>query len=196
MYNLEKAKSMNWNKFFIASSLALTAFAVPVATAQLTTRSTAAPRGETSQTNFPAPSSARTFQAPAGLRTGGVNAARNGAGNRRHWDHGDNGRWEDHRWHHHHHRFPPYYCYYPYGYPFWGSSFYFSGYRPAYAVRGTGSIVVDVQQELARAGYYRGAIDGVLGDGTRRAIRRYESANGLPVDGRIDADLLATMGVG
>lgn len=192
---------MNWNKLFLASSLALTVVAVPVATAQLTTRGTASPRGETPQANFAAPSSARTFQAPTGPRTGQVNAGRGGSlrtdtGRGHHWDHhGDHGQWGHHGWHHRH-RFHPYYSYYPYGYPFWGSSFYFSGYRPAYAVRGTGSIVVDVQQKLAGAGYYRGAIDGVLGNGTRRAIRLYESANGLPVDGRIDAGLLATMGLG
>jgi peptidoglycan hydrolase-like protein with peptidoglycan-binding domain len=52
-----------------------------------------------------------------------------------------------------------------------------------------------VQHELARAGYYHGAIDGVIGNGTRSAIRAYESANGLPVDGRIDADLLSRMGL-
>ena len=191
---------MNWNKLIFASSLALTAFAVPMATAQLTTRGTASPRGETPQTNFAAPASARTFQAPAGPRTGQLNAShsgtlRNGTGRVQHWGNGDRGRWGNHRWHHHH-RFSPYYAYYPYGYPFWGSSFYFSGYRPAYADRDTGSFVIAVQQKLARAGYYRGAIDGVLGNGTRRAIRLYESANGLPTDGRIDADLLATMGLG
>ena len=53
-----------------------------------------------------------------------------------------------------------------------------------------------VQQQLATAGYYRGAIDGVVGDGTRRAIRNYERDNGLPVDGEIDNQLLASMGPG
>ena len=59
---------------------------------------------------------------------------------------------------------------------------------------GGGSVVTDVQQELARAGYYRGTIDGVIGTQTRNAIRAYERRNGLRVDGRIDSDLLATMG--
>ncbi len=56
-----------------------------------------------------------------------------------------------------------------------------------------GSVVTTVQQELARAGYYHGEIDGVIGDQTRSAIRAYERRNGLPVDGRIDRDLLQTM---
>jgi peptidoglycan hydrolase-like protein with peptidoglycan-binding domain len=53
-----------------------------------------------------------------------------------------------------------------------------------------------VQRQLADAGYYHGAIDGVVGDGTRRAIRNYERDNGLPVDGEIDNQLLATLGRG
>ena len=55
--------------------------------------------------------------------------------------------------------------------------------------------MTNVQHELARAGYYHGAVDGIIGNGTRSAIRAYESANGLPVDGRIDADLLSRMGL-
>jgi len=58
------------------------------------------------------------------------------------------------------------------------------------------SMAARVQRELATAGYYRGAIDGIVGDGTRRAIRNYERDNGLPVDGQIDNQLLATMGPG
>ena len=52
-----------------------------------------------------------------------------------------------------------------------------------------------VQQQLAAAGYYRGEIDGVIGDGTRRAIRSCERDNGLQVDGRIDRELLSTLGL-
>ena len=58
------------------------------------------------------------------------------------------------------------------------------------------SMAARVQRELATAGYYRGAIDGIVGDGTRRAIRNYERDNGLPVDGQIDNQLLASMGPG
>jgi len=54
---------------------------------------------------------------------------------------------------------------------------------------------VRVQQRLAKAGIYRGPIDGVLGDRTRYAIRVYELIHGLPADGRIDPRLLATMGI-
>ena len=39
-------------------------------------------------------------------------------------------------------------------------------------------------------------IDGIVGDGTRSAIRRYQRANGLPADGHIDGQLLQSMGLG
>ena len=52
-----------------------------------------------------------------------------------------------------------------------------------------------MQEQLAQAGYYQGAIDGVIGNGTRNAIRSYEEANGLPVDGRLDTELLRSMGL-
>jgi hypothetical protein len=81
--------------------------------------------------------------------------------------------------------FPSYYPYpyYPYGY----------GYQSGYGVND--SLVVQVQRRLASAGYYSGPIDGVVGSGTRRAIRAYERSHGLPIDGAIHRRLLATMGL-
>ena len=80
----------------------------------------------------------------------------------------------------------PYYSYDPYGY--YGSAIY-QGYG------GGASVVVEVQRRLAAAGYYRGEIDGVVGSGTRRAIRSYERSHGLPVDGSLSRRFLATMGL-
>jgi Putative peptidoglycan binding domain len=57
------------------------------------------------------------------------------------------------------------------------------------------SLVARVQARLARAGYYAGPIDGVMGPHTRYAIRAYEYRHRLPVDGRIDGRLLARMGL-
>jgi hypothetical protein len=110
----------------------------------------------------------------------------------------------------------PFYGYPYYGYPYYGYSDY--GYAPygygypagAYysydsqgvyqgrvASGGSGrSLAVQVQQQLAASGYYHGEIDGIIGEGTRRAIRNYERDNNLPVDGRIDDQLLATLGRG
>jgi hypothetical protein len=104
------------------------------------------------------------------------------------------------------------------GYPYWGYPYgyapygYYYGPPPYYAPAsdrvydgrmrtndGGGkdvSVAARVQQHLARNGFYHGPIDGIVGDGTRRAIRSYQRANGLPVDGRIDDQLLGTMGRG
>src|SRR5438477_11143074 len=59
----------------------------------------------------------------------------------------------------------------------------------------SGSTVARVQERLARSGYYRGPVDGVMGPRTRYAIRVYERRHGLPADGIIDRRLLATMGI-
>jgi hypothetical protein len=86
---------------------------------------------------------------------------------------------------------PYYYGSYPYGYG------YYAPVYPAYTNRGItdDATVAAVQRRLAHGGYYHGSIDGVIGPGTRTAIRAFENNNGLPVDGVIDHDLLRTMGL-
>jgi hypothetical protein len=79
----------------------------------------------------------------------------------------------------------PYYGYYP-GY--YGYSDYGYGY-------GSASNVVEVQRRLARAGYYHGRIDGIMGPQTRRAIRAYERDHNMRAYGVIDQQLLATPGL-
>ena len=112
-------------------------------------------------------------------------------------------------YHHHHHgshsRFffglGLGYPYYGYGYPYYGSYPYGYGYYSPRTVIYSDTAITDdatvaaVQRRLARAGYYHGAVDGVIGNGTRTAIRAYERNHGLVVDGRIDRRLLATMGL-
>ena len=91
----------------------------------------------------------------------------------------------------------PYYGYYPYGYYPYGYG-YNSYDQPVYqrSAGYTDSLTGQVQLRLARAGYYHGAIDGVSGNATRRAIRGYERAHNLPADGQIRGRLLTTMGSG
>jgi len=89
----------------------------------------------------------------------------------------------------------PYYGYYPYDYYGYGYGYYPYGYSSPYGYgndyygqsdygynygdryRG-GSSVVALQRQLARAGYYHGAIDGIMGSETRRALRAYERSRG------------------
>jgi hypothetical protein len=83
--------------------------------------------------------------------------------------------------------------YYPYGYygggyygsGYYGGGYYGSGYSgPVYASYAYGSggghqsSVVRLQQRLARAGYYRGPIDGIMGPRTRHALRAYQHDHG------------------
>ncbi|PYJ72764.1 MAG: hypothetical protein DME72_07375 [Verrucomicrobia bacterium] len=76
---------------------------------------------------------------------------------------------------------------YPYGYDYYGGSAYGYGYGygdQGYGYGGQGygygdrSRVAQLQRRLARAGYYSGAIDGIMGPQTRRAIRAYERSHG------------------
>ena len=118
------------------------------------------------------------------------------------WRHGDND-------FHHHHRFS--FGFFPYWYPGWG--YYDWGY-PYYADYGYdypdyyypdngyysgqngssgASIEVLVQSALARRGYYEGQVDGVIGPGTRSAIREFQRDNGLPVTGRIDSQTVQAL---
>ena len=95
--------------------------------------------------------------------------------------------------------YPYWYGYYPYGYssyyPYDYSYGYYGYNRPGYDTYGNGSIVIQVQSRLARAGYYHGAIDGAMGPRTHYAIRAYERDHGLRMDGVISGQLLRNMGL-
>jgi putative peptidoglycan binding protein len=43
-----------------------------------------------------------------------------------------------------------------------------------------------IQQQLQAAGFYSGAIDGLLGPGTKTALRQYQAKHGLPTTGELD----------
>jgi len=64
----------------------------------------------------------------------------------------------------------------PYGYyGGYGNGNYGSGYGYSDS---SGSRVAELQNRLASAGYYHGAVDGIMGPATRRAIRAYERDHG------------------
>src|SRR5213594_1070062 len=65
---------------------------------------------------------------------------------------------------------------YPYGYY---GGYNYGGYGSGHGYGdSSGSRVAELQSRLARAGYYHGAIDGIMGPATRRAIRAYEHHSG------------------
>ena len=63
---------------------------------------------------------------------------------------------------------------YPYGYY---GGYNYGDYGSGYGY-GSRSRVAELQRRLARAGYYNGSIDGILGPRTRRAILAYERDHG------------------
>ena len=118
----------------------------------------------------------------------------------------------------------PYDYYYPYSYGAYGydpgvydqsayydqggynnyndqSSYYDRGNSNSYDQRGNGpgsnerATVADVQDQLTRAGYYHGQIDGVLGPETRHALVRYQSDKGLRVTGSLTVETQQSLGL-
>src|SRR5437016_3843639 len=123
----------------------------------------------------------------------------------------------DHVWRGHHCRFINgswvifdfgFYPRWPYGYPYdyyaddyYGDPYgYDSGYYDSGAYQnGSGdyadSTVAAAQQRLAREGYYRGQIDGVIGPETQQAVASYQSSHGLRVTGALTTDTLEALGL-
>lgn len=54
-------------------------------------------------------------------------------------------------------------------------------------------MVRNIQSSLAAAGYNPGPVDGILGNGTRAAIRRYQADHGLPVTGEATPNFYRTL---
>lgn len=58
-----------------------------------------------------------------------------------------------------------------------------------------GDEVTQIQTKLKRWGYYNGSIDGIYGTQTQKAVRYFQSKNGLTVDGIAGKNTLAAMGI-
>ncbi len=128
---------------------------------------------------------------------------------RDHWWHGHRCRFVNGSWFNFDFGFDPWpysypydyyaYDYYPYEYDpgvyegdgadYYGQGAYDSSEQYA------DSTVAAAQEQLARQGYYRGAIDGVFGPETRRGIIRYQSDCGLRVTGSLNTDTLHALGL-
>jgi N-acetylmuramoyl-L-alanine amidase len=58
-----------------------------------------------------------------------------------------------------------------------------------------GSEVKEVQRRLKNWGYYTGAIDGVFGAGTKKAVIAFQKKNGLKADGVVGASTYKALGM-
>ncbi|MDY2880063.1 MAG: spore cortex-lytic enzyme [Candidatus Borkfalkiaceae bacterium] len=59
----------------------------------------------------------------------------------------------------------------------------------------TGATVKQIQQKLKNWGYYTGAVDGIFGSQTRKAVVYFQSKNGLVADGIVGTKTLAALGI-
>jgi Putative peptidoglycan binding domain len=86
-----------------------------------------------------------------------------------------------------------------YWYPAWGYDpyAYYSYDGPIYGYSNLtpDQVVVNVQTQLAREGYYAGPVDGVLGPMTRQAIAAFQADHGLAVTSTVDGPTMATLGL-
>ncbi len=76
------------------------------------------------------------------------------------------------------------YAYYPYDGPIYG-----------YGNLTPDQIVVEVQTQLQRDGYYAGPIDGQLGPMTRQAIAAFQADHGLAITSTVDEPTLSRLGL-
>jgi Putative peptidoglycan binding domain len=99
--------------------------------------------------------------------------------------------------------YPSDYYGYPYGnddYPYDSYDYntqdpysYYSGYSAP--TQSDNTVVSSVQSQLAKLGYYAGAVDGVAGDATQAALARYQQDNDLSVTGTVTGATLQSLGL-
>ena len=91
----------------------------------------------------------------------------------------------------------PYDYYNDYPYSYYDSSPSDYDQQPAYDSDqyGNSATISAVQSELAKLGYYRGAVDGVEGDETQAALARYQEDHDLSVTGTLTAATLQSLGL-
>jgi len=90
----------------------------------------------------------------------------------------------------------PYNSYYGNPYDYYNYSPYNDDDQPGYSDSGQSAVnatVSAIQSELAKLGYYNGAIDGILGDQTEAALARYQEDRDLSVTGTVDAPTLQSL---
>ena len=59
----------------------------------------------------------------------------------------------------------------------------------------SGEQVRVIQDKLKRWGYYDGAVDGIFGSATEKAVRYFQRTNGLAEDGIVGKNTLAALGI-
>jgi len=87
-----------------------------------------------------------------------------------------------------------------YWYPAYGYDPYYSSYtydEPIYGYNDLdpGQVIANVQAALQEQGYYRDAVDGLIGPNTRAALSNFQRDRGLPITAAIDGPTLQALGL-
>jgi len=86
-----------------------------------------------------------------------------------------------------------------YWYPAWGyaSGAYYPYDGPIYGYGDLtpDQVIINVQTQLQRDGYYAGTVDGLLGPQTRGAIAAFQADHGLAITSAVDQPTLTTLGL-
>ena len=90
--------------------------------------------------------------------------------------------------------------YYPYDYPYY-YAYPYDAYQSVdnsgnYRTSKSGNVTSALQSALTKRGYYHGPIDGIIGAGSHRAIRAFQTDQGLPVTRLIDRKLISALQLG
>lgn len=59
----------------------------------------------------------------------------------------------------------------------------------------SGETVNQIQTKLKQWGYYDGAVDGVFGSGTEKAVKYFQQKNGLTADGKVGQATMDALGI-
>lgn len=59
----------------------------------------------------------------------------------------------------------------------------------------SGDMVAEIQTRLKNWGYYDGAVDGIFGRRTEKAVKYFQRTNNLAVDGQVGDKTLAALGI-
>ena len=87
-----------------------------------------------------------------------------------------------------------------YWYPAYGYDPYYSTYtydEPIYGYNdlAPGQVIANVQAALQEQGYYRDAVDGLIGPNTRAALSNFQRDHRLPITAAIDGPTLQALGL-
>jgi peptidoglycan hydrolase-like protein with peptidoglycan-binding domain len=67
---------------------------------------------------------------------------------------------------------------------------------PSYQTHPTPERYKEIQQSLADKGYFKGEVNGVWGDDSTEALKRFQSDHKLPDDGKLNSLSLIQLGLG